>query len=177
MTRTFDVAIIGAGYVGLPLAQTFAEAGQRVLVVDVVPELVAALNAGHSHIEDVSDEQLAPLVSAGKITATADYEQLRQAAAILIALPTPLTKQRVPDLSYVEAATRGIAAVLEPGQLVVLESTTYPGTTREVVKLRSSSREAVSRPARTSTSLCRPSASTPAAPTGRRRRPRRWSED
>ena len=134
MNRTFDVAIIGAGYVGLPLAQTFAEAGQRVLVVDVVPELVAALNAGESHIEDVSSERLGPLVLAGKISATADYEQLRQAAAILIALPTPLTKQRVPDLSYVETATRGISTVLEAGQLVVLESTTYPGTTREVVK-------------------------------------------
>ncbi|HUY70771.1 MAG TPA: nucleotide sugar dehydrogenase [Gaiellaceae bacterium] len=134
MNRTFDVAIIGAGYVGLPLAQTFAEAGQRVLVVDVVPELVAAINAGESHIEDVSSEELGRLVSAGKISATADYEQLRQAAAILIALPTPLTKQRVPDLTYVETATRAISTVLEAGQLVVLESTTYPGTTREVVK-------------------------------------------
>ncbi len=134
MTRTFDVAIIGAGYVGLPLAQTFAEAGQRVLVVDVVPELVEAINAGESHIEDVPSERLGALVSAGKISATADYEQLRHASAILIALPTPLTKQRVPDLSYVEAAARGISTVLEAGQLVVLESTTYPGTTREVVK-------------------------------------------
>ena len=134
MNRTFDVAIIGAGYVGLPLAQTFAEAGQRVLVVDVVPELVAAINAGESHIEDVSSVELGRLVSAGKISATADYEQLRQAAAILIALPTPLTKQRVPDLTYVETATRAISTVLEAGQLVVLESTTYPGTTREVVK-------------------------------------------
>ncbi|HEY4348637.1 MAG TPA: nucleotide sugar dehydrogenase, partial [Gaiellaceae bacterium] len=134
MSRTWDVAIIGAGYVGLPLAQTFAEADQRVLVVDVVPALVESINAGRSHIEDVSDADLGPLVAAGKISATSDYEQLKQANAILIALPTPLTKQRVPDLSYVEAAARGIAAVLETGQLVVLESTTYPGTTREVVK-------------------------------------------
>jgi UDP-N-acetyl-D-glucosamine dehydrogenase len=130
----WDVAIIGAGYVGLPLAQAFAAAGQRVLVVDVVPELVDALNTGKSHIEDVSSEALGSLVSAGKITATTDYGQLGQAAAILIALPTPLTRQREPDLGYVERAARGIAAVLQPGQLVVLESTTYPGTTRDVVK-------------------------------------------
>jgi len=134
VSRTYDVAIIGAGYVGLPLAQTFADAGQRVLVVDVVPALVEAINRGESHIEDVSSETLAPLVSSGKITATADYEELREADAILIALPTPLTKQRVPDLSYVEAAARGIAPVLQQGHVVVLESTTYPGTTREVVK-------------------------------------------
>jgi UDP-N-acetyl-D-glucosamine dehydrogenase len=134
VSRTWDVAIIGAGYVGLPLAQTFAEAGQRVLIVDVVSELVEAINAGTSHIEDVPSSELEPLVSTGKITATADYEQLKQADAILIALPTPLTKQRVPDLSYVERASRGIADILQPGHLVVLESTTYPGTTREVVK-------------------------------------------
>ncbi|HWE80394.1 MAG TPA: nucleotide sugar dehydrogenase [Gaiellaceae bacterium] len=134
MSRTWDVAIIGAGYVGLPLAQTFAEAGQRVLVVDVVPAIVEQINAGKSHIEDVADDVLGPLVSGGNITATTDYGQLKQCSAILIALPTPLTKQRVPDLSYVEAAARGIAGVLEAGQLVVLESTTYPGTTREVVK-------------------------------------------
>ncbi len=132
--QTWDVAIIGAGYVGLPLAQTFADAGQRVLVVDVVPQLVDALNAGRSHIEDVPSEVLAPLVAAGKISATLDYEQLKQAAAILIALPTPLTKQREPDLAFVEAAARGIAPVLQPGQVVVLESTTYPGTTRDVVR-------------------------------------------
>jgi UDP-N-acetyl-D-glucosamine dehydrogenase len=134
VSRTWDVAIIGAGYVGLPLAQTFAEAGQRVLVVDVVPAIVEQINAGKSHIEDVADDVLGPLVSGGNITATTDYGQLKQCSAILIALPTPLTKQRVPDLSYVEAAARGIAGVLEAGQLVVLESTTYPGTTREVVK-------------------------------------------
>ncbi len=132
--QTWDVAIIGAGYVGLPLAQTFANAGQRVLIVDVVPALVEAINAGRSHIEDVPSAELAPLVSSGRIAATLDYAELKQAAAILIALPTPLTKQREPDLGYVESAARGIAAVLQPGQVVVLESTTYPGTTRGVVK-------------------------------------------
>ncbi len=133
MTGTWDVAIVGAGYVGLPLAQTFADAGQRVLIVDVVPELVEAINAGVSHIEDVSSAELEPHVVSGRITATLDYEQVKQAGAVLIALPTPLTKQREPDLGYVESAARSIASVLQPGQLIVLESTTYPGTTREVV--------------------------------------------
>jgi UDP-N-acetyl-D-glucosamine dehydrogenase len=130
----FDVAVVGAGYVGMPLAQTFADAGRRVLVLDVVPELVEALNNGQSHIQDVPSERLAPHVESGRIAATTDYEQLRQTKAILIALPTPLTPQREPDLSYVESASHAIGQVLERGQVVVLESTTYPGTTREVVK-------------------------------------------
>jgi UDP-N-acetyl-D-glucosamine dehydrogenase len=134
VSRTWDVAIVGAGYVGLPLAQTFAEAGRSALVVDVVPELVDGINAGRSHIEDVPSEALAGHVEAGLIAATTDYDELKGAAAILIALPTPLTKQREPDLTYVKGASRAIGAVLQPGQVVVLESTTYPGTTREIVK-------------------------------------------
>jgi UDP-N-acetyl-D-glucosamine dehydrogenase len=130
----YDVGIIGAGYVGLPLATTFAEAGCRVLLVDVVADVVDALNRGASHIEDVADERLAPLVDQGFIHATADYSELSDADAILIALPTPLSRQREPDLSIVEAATRGIAGVLRKGQVVVLESTTWPGTTREVLQ-------------------------------------------
>jgi UDP-N-acetyl-D-glucosamine dehydrogenase len=133
-TFTYDVAVVGAGYVGVPLAQTFADAGRRVLVLDVVPELVEALNNGHSHIEDVPSERIAPHVKSGRIAATTDYEQLKQARAIMIALPTPLTPQREPDLSYVERASNSIGQVLQRGQIVVLESTTYPGTTREVVK-------------------------------------------
>jgi UDP-N-acetyl-D-glucosamine dehydrogenase len=131
---TWDVAIIGAGYVGVPLAQTFADAGKRVLLVDAVPALVDGLNRGESHIEDVDSEALRPHVEAKRIAATLDYEQLREAGAILIALPTPLTRQREPDLSYVESAARMLGSVLQRGQLVVLESTTYPGTTRVVVK-------------------------------------------
>jgi UDP-N-acetyl-D-glucosamine dehydrogenase len=134
VSRTWDVAIVGAGYVGLPLAQTFANAGRRVLLIDALPEVVDGINAGRSHIEDVPSEALDAHVSTGRITATLDYEQLRQADAILIALPTPLTKQREPDLGYVERASHSIAANLQPGQLVVLESTTYPGTTRDVVQ-------------------------------------------
>src|SRR3954471_22368396 len=129
-----DVAIVGAGYVGVPLATTFAEAGRNVLVVDVVQPVVDALNRGESHIEDVESGRLKPLVEQGLICATTDYAEMREADAILIALPTPLSRQREPDLSIVESAARGIAKVLREGQTVVLESTTWPGTTREVLQ-------------------------------------------
>jgi UDP-N-acetyl-D-glucosamine dehydrogenase len=131
---SYDVGIIGAGYVGLPLATTFAEAGCRVLLVDVVEPIVAALNRGESHIEDVENKRFKPLVDQSLIRATTDYGDLKDAEAILIALPTPLSRQREPDLSIVEAATRRIAQVLREGQVVVLESTTWPGTTREVLQ-------------------------------------------
>jgi UDP-N-acetyl-D-glucosamine dehydrogenase len=130
----YDLAIVGAGYVGLPLSTTFAEAGCRVLVVDVVEDVVAALGRGESHIEDVASDRLAPLVEQGLIRATTDYAEMRDAEAIVIALPTPLSRQREPDLSIVESAARGISEVLREGQVVVLESTTWPGTTREVLQ-------------------------------------------
>jgi UDP-N-acetyl-D-glucosamine dehydrogenase len=129
--RTWDVAIVGAGYVGVPLAHTFAAAGRAVLLVDVVQDVVDALNRGESHIEDIRSDELGHLVAAGRIAATADYDSLRDADAIVIALPTPLSKQREPDLSILLGATFEIAKRLQRGQLVVLESTTYPGTTRE----------------------------------------------
>src|SRR5947207_4512157 len=128
-----DVAIIGAGYVGVPLAQVFADAGRTVVLVDVKSGVVEALNRGESHIEDVPSEQLKPHVDAGRISATLDYEVVRDAEAILVALATPLTKQREPDLSIVLDAARGVAPRLRNGHLVILESTTYPGTTRECV--------------------------------------------
>jgi UDP-N-acetyl-D-glucosamine dehydrogenase len=127
---TYDVAIVGAGYVGVPLAQVFAEAGKSVVLVEVDESRVAMLNRGDSYIEDVPSEALRRLVENG-LTATTDYDVLRDADAILIALPTPLSKQREPDLSIVLSATEQIAKRLRKGQLVVLESTTYPGTTRE----------------------------------------------
>ncbi len=130
----YDVAVIGAGYVGVPLAATFGEAGQRVLLVDVQAHIVEALNKGESHIEDVSSERLAVLTAKGLVVATTDYEQLKQAHAVLIALQTPLSRQREPDLSYIERASRSLAPVLQRGQVVVLESTTWPGTTREIVQ-------------------------------------------
>jgi UDP-N-acetyl-D-glucosamine dehydrogenase len=127
-----DVAIVGAGYVGVPLAQVFAEAGKSVVLFDVKPDVVERLNRGESHIEDVPSEALAPLVRNG-LRATTDFDELRDADAILVAVPTPLSKQREPDLSYVERAAGDISKRLRGGQLVVLESTTYPGTTRECV--------------------------------------------
>jgi UDP-N-acetyl-D-glucosamine dehydrogenase len=133
-TPLYDVAVIGAGYVGVPLAATFGEAGQRVLLIDVQPDLVEALNRGESHIEDVSDERLEKLVTSGNVVASTDYELVKQASAVLIALPTPLSRQREPDLSAIERAAASLAPVLQRGQIVVLESTTWPGTTREVLQ-------------------------------------------
>jgi UDP-N-acetyl-D-glucosamine dehydrogenase len=131
---TWDIAVIGAGYVGVPLAQTFAEAGEKVVLVDVVPEIVDALNRGESHIKDVPSEALKQLVETGAIGATMDYAVAADARAILIAVPTPLSPQREPNLSYIERSARSLAPHVRKGQLVVLESTTYPGTTREILQ-------------------------------------------
>jgi UDP-N-acetyl-D-glucosamine dehydrogenase len=131
---TYDVAVVGAGYVGLPLSVTFAEAGSKVLIVDVQTRLVDAINNGISHIEDVTSDRLKTLVDQNLIAATGDYGDVRDAHAILIALPTPLSRQREPDLSYVERAATSLAPILQRGQIVVLESTTWPGTTREIVQ-------------------------------------------
>src|SRR2546427_659343 len=132
--RTFDVAIVGAGYVGVPLAQVLAEAGKSVVLLDVDAQRVEMLNRGESYIEDVPSATLQELIGEHALAATTDYDVLRDADAILIALPTPLSKQREPDLSIVERAAAGIAPRLRTGHLVVLESTTYPGTTRDVVR-------------------------------------------
>ena len=126
-----DVAIVGAGYVGVPLAQVLADAGMSVVLVDVDEARVEQLNRGESHVEDVSSEELGRLVEDGRISATTDYDAIRDADAILIALPTPLSRQREPDLGIVLHAAGEIATRLRPGHLVILESTTYPGTTRE----------------------------------------------
>jgi len=126
-----DVAIVGAGYVGLPLARVFAEGGRSVVLVDVDARRVEQLSKGQSYVEDVPSEVLGPLVEAGSIAATTDYDALREADAILVSLPTPLSRQREPDLSILLDASREIAKRLRRGHLVVLESTTYPGTTRE----------------------------------------------
>ncbi len=128
-----DVAIVGAGYVGVPLAYAFAEVGKTVVLVDVDADRVARLNRGESYIEDIPSEALGPHVEAGRISATTDYDELRDAEAILIALPTPLSRQREPDLRILVSAAEEIAKRLRPGHLVILESTTYPGTTREQV--------------------------------------------
>jgi UDP-N-acetyl-D-glucosamine dehydrogenase len=129
-----EVAIVGAGYVGMPLAAVFARAGKKVVLVDVNHTVVEGINRGESHIDDVPSGELKQLVDDGRITATTDYDALKDSDAIVIALPTPLSSQREPDLSIVGAAVTEIASRLANGHLVVLESTTYPGTTREYVK-------------------------------------------
>ena len=127
------VGIIGLGYVGLPLAVAFAEAGLAVVGVDTSADKVAAVGAGRSYIEDVSSDALAPLLASGRLTATTDATRLRDCSAILVCVPTPLGQHREPDLSYVTSAAETAIANLAPGALLVLESTTWPGTTREVL--------------------------------------------
>jgi UDP-N-acetyl-D-glucosamine dehydrogenase len=129
-----EIAIVGAGYVGLPLAHAFADAGKSVVLIDVSQDVVDGINRGESHIGDVPSGQLKRLVDEGLLTATTDYDALEEAGAILVALPTPLSSQREPDLSIVRSAVEQIAPRLAKGQLVVLESTTYPGTTRECLQ-------------------------------------------
>jgi UDP-N-acetyl-D-glucosamine dehydrogenase len=129
-----EIAIIGAGYVGMPLAQVFAEAGKTVVLVDVNHDVVDGINRGESHIPDVPAGALGKLVEDGRVSATTDYDALKDADTILIALPTPLSSQREPDLTILRGAVEEIAPRLQRGQLVVLESTTYPGTTRECVQ-------------------------------------------
>jgi UDP-N-acetyl-D-glucosamine dehydrogenase len=124
-----SVGVIGLGYVGLPLAVEFAEAGHRVVGLDVDGSKVKALRAGRSYIEDVSSERLAAVMD--RIQATNRYADLAQVDAVIIAVPTPLTENREPDLQPLISAGSALAGVLQQGQLVVLESTTYPGTTRE----------------------------------------------
>jgi UDP-N-acetyl-D-glucosamine dehydrogenase len=123
--------VVGLGYVGLPLAATFAEAGVPVLGLDAVQAKVDQVNAGASYVEDVPSERLAPLVESGMVRATTSWDRLRGVDAVLICLPTPLTEHREPDLSAVLGAAESLSRRLRPGQLVVLESTTYPGTTRD----------------------------------------------
>ncbi|MCU0839446.1 MAG: nucleotide sugar dehydrogenase [Rhodospirillales bacterium] len=132
--RTALVGIIGLGYVGLPLMLAAAKAGFRTLGFDINAQRVEELNGGASPLQHIPDAQIAAVIGDGRFTATADFARLAEPDALLICVPTPLTKQREPDLSFVETTARDIAASLRPGQLIVLESTTWPGTTREVVK-------------------------------------------
>jgi UDP-N-acetyl-D-glucosamine dehydrogenase len=131
--RSAVVAVVGLGYVGLPLALEFARAGYRVVGYDVSQRVVDQLMAGRSHIQDVKDAELAAEVDAGRFEATTDERRLREADAISIAVPTPLSKTRDPDMSYVEKAVAAVARNCHPDLLIVLESTTYPGTTREIM--------------------------------------------
>jgi UDP-N-acetyl-D-glucosamine dehydrogenase len=132
--RSVQVGIIGMGYVGLPLAVAFGGAGIRVLGFDVDPAKAEALNAGQSYIKHIAPERVDALREGGLLEATADMERLGEPDALLICVPTPLTRHLEPDLSYVVKTTEAIAQRLRPGQIVILESTTYPGTTAEVMK-------------------------------------------
>jgi UDP-N-acetyl-D-glucosamine dehydrogenase len=131
--RNATIGIIGLGYVGLPLAATFGKAGFRVLGVDADPARVARLLAGESPVEDVPSGVLLDLLRRGSLSVSGQSDVLAQADAILICVPTPLGKSKEPDISHVLAATDAVARILRPGQLVILESTTYPGTTEEVL--------------------------------------------
>ena len=131
--RQYTVGVIGLGYVGLPLALRFGEAGFGVVGFDVDAAKVERLNAGESYIRQIGSARVAALVAAGRLQATADFDGLGKADAIVICVPTPLTRQRDPDLQYVERSAEAVAAHLRVGHLVVLESTTYPGTTEEIV--------------------------------------------
>lgn len=128
------IGIIGLGYVGLPLGLTFAEKGFKVLGFDVDPKKVSSLERGESYIKHLDAARVAAVALAGTLRATTDFGRLGEADAILICVPTPLTPQREPDMSYVVDTTRAVKERLRPGQLVVLESTTYPGTTDELVR-------------------------------------------
>jgi len=131
--RNFTVGVIGLGYVGLPLVLRFGEVGFPVLGFDIDRTKVKQLNEGNSYIQHVPAERVAGLVSAQRFEATVDVERLGEADAVIICVPTPLTAHREPDLQYIEKTTEVVAAALRPGQLISLESTTYPGTTDEVV--------------------------------------------
>ena len=133
-TKRLTVAIIGLGYVGLPLAVEFARAGVQVRGIDVDPHRIQTINRGESYIPDVPSADLLPLVQAGRLSAGTAYEACAQADAMVICVPTPFTRMKAPDLSYIEAACRSLAPHVGRGALVVLQSTTYPGTTEELVR-------------------------------------------
>ena len=129
--RSATIGVLGMGYVGLPLAITFAEAGFSTIGFDLSQRHISGLQEGKSHIGDIESSRVSALVDDKKFRATDDFAQLAECDVTIICVPTPLTEMREPDLSYVLSATRAVAAQLHPGQLVVLESTTYPGTTDE----------------------------------------------
>lgn len=133
-SRQARVAVVGLGYVGLPLALTFREQGFRTLGVDVDPEKVKAIDQGRSYLKHIPGTRVDESRRSERFEATCDFSRLSQADAILLCVPTPLTASREPDLSYIVKTSEAVAKALRPGQLVVLESTTYPGTTDEVVK-------------------------------------------
>ncbi|MDX1630963.1 MAG: nucleotide sugar dehydrogenase [Thermoanaerobaculia bacterium] len=132
-SRTSVVGVLGLGYVGLPLALTFVEADYTVLGFDIDEEKVDRINRGSSYLSHLDQDRVSRAVESGSLGATADFDRVEEPDALLICVPTPLTPQREPELKYVLHTVRSVAEALRPGQLVVLESTTYPGTTEELV--------------------------------------------
>ncbi len=132
-TKKARVGVLGLGYVGLPLAVEFARAGFEVVGIDVQQTKVDEFNSGHSYIKDVKDDVFTPLVKSGKLRASSDFSVIRDLDTIDICVPTPLRKTKDPDMSFVVSATDAIAEHIHRGLLVMLESTTYPGTTDELV--------------------------------------------
>jgi UDP-N-acetyl-D-glucosamine dehydrogenase len=126
--------IVGLGYVGLPLAVELAKAGYRVLGFDIIERVVDGLNDGRSHVKDITDAQLQEALAAGRFEATTDMSRLGEPDAVSICVPTPLSKFKDPDVSYIVAATDAVKRSLRRGQAIILESTTYPGTTREILQ-------------------------------------------
>lgn len=133
-SRELVVGVIGLGYVGLPLAEGFLNKGFKVLAYDPDESKVAAIQAGRTYINHISDQRVAAMRDTGRLEATSDQSRLAEADALLMCVPTPLNVHREPDLSYVEACALTISKTLRPGQLVVLESTTYPGTSDELIR-------------------------------------------
>jgi UDP-N-acetyl-D-glucosamine dehydrogenase len=131
---TAVISVIGLGYVGLPLAVSLAKCGFNVIGIDASPEKVEALRQGSSYIPDVSSDDVAGMVRVNRLSVTADYDVLSNVDVIFICVPTPFDRMKAPDLKYIRQATSGIASRLRAGQLVILQSTTFPGTTEEVVK-------------------------------------------
>ncbi len=132
-SQDLTLGVIGLGYVGLPLAVEAARAGIRVVGFDVKESVAEIINQGRSHIQDLTDADVAEHVQAGRLEATTDMSRLSECDAVSICVPTPLSKTRDPDVSFIISASEAVARTLQPGQLIVLESTTYPGTTREVL--------------------------------------------
>src|SRR5262245_49314909 len=131
--RRAKLGVIGLGYVGLPLAVEFGKAGFHVIGIDVNASRIASLAQGRSHVQDVSNADVRDLVRSGRLVPTTDFSALRRADTVNICVPTPLSKQRDPDMSYILAAAREVKQTLHRGQLILLESTTYPGTTEELI--------------------------------------------
>ena len=128
------VGIVGLGYVGLPLAVEFAKAGYKTIGFDVQAKKVDAVNAGHNYIGDIVGDTLKSMVESGRLSATSDFAFIQEVDAVAICVPTPLDKYQQPDISYVKGSTESVAKYVHPGMVIILESTTYPGTTEELLK-------------------------------------------